>query len=93
MAVRGEMEIEDEQERKFAALAAGVEVVEEGEMEAKDEVESPTALESRFKEPESMEKLREKTPEPQWQSEDSASDNIIVSSATRAVRRSARLTA
>jgi endonuclease III len=96
-ALQGEMEIEDPQERKFAAQAAGVEVspfkvgdgqVDEGVVEeAEVGVEDSPVVDLREQMP--------KTPEPEDDEEESESDNIIVtpvvSQRKKRTRRNTRL--
>ena len=95
-AERGEMEIEDSQERKFAAQAAGVEIEQ-------DENETPVktasvddsladAVEAELKDmAPKVDEKRAVTPEPVAEDESDLSDNIVVSPIRKGNRRSARL--
>lgn len=89
-AVLGEMEIRDPQERKFAAQAAGVEVVQ-GAAPTKNVDESLLGvLEAELENTKAVAEEQRNTPEQTGELTD-ASDNIVVTSAAKPVRRSARL--
>lgn len=102
-AVLGEMEVADQQERKFAAMAAGAEgpvketstpardgapVEGEGEMESEISRPPPSEAKGKLKAPKGRRKRRASTPEADV---DDSDDNIVVSSPAKKIRTSSRI--
>ncbi|KAK3718295.1 hypothetical protein LTR37_005108 [Vermiconidia calcicola] len=92
-AVRGEMEIQDPVERKFAAQAAGVEPVQEPTLSAQGlEVNQEAGTEQQAADANEVEKVRLKTPDKAPDDLSDDSETIVVATPSKkGARRSVRL--